>query len=109
MNWARGLFRIWIVAAVAWVAFVVFQTATHWPSGPTEPMVLTDRIFQFEQWSYPEFAKGALTREQQAAYGRDATVYALTALSFAAIPPAIVLAIAAVLAWIGRGFSRDPS
>jgi hypothetical protein len=108
MNWARGLFRIWIVAAVVWVAFVGFQTATHWPSGPTEPMMLTGRIFQFEKYSYPEFGRGALTREQQVAYGRDSAHYVLTALSFATIPPAVVLAIAWLLAWIGRGFKRDP-
>lgn len=104
MNYRRGLFRLWLLLAVAWLAVVAFaygrsvyqefEQAALKAAIEKDPIVLQPA--ERESW----------LRDGQA--WKPAPWAALMrALAFAALPPGAVLALGAALNWALSGFRRD--
>ena len=88
-NWSRGLFRIWCVLSLCWIAFVAAEMGPNlWES--------TTLFSTREVWGYSFFV---FTKSITAARVADIVVAAL------AVPAGILLGGAAIR-WIAGGFRR---
>ena len=88
MNWKRGLLRLWAVAAVLWVGFVVYAIAKS-VGDDIARSILPEKLYgipggEFDiEWSLR---------------------FVISALAF--IPPLLLLALGYIGLWLGRGFRR---
>ena len=85
MNWLRGLFRLWVVTSVFWVAYVFIGAPNEFDS------------------PYPRRLDWTISRTRLSASEREFFRLAMVAV----IPPTTIIALGCVLLWVGRGFRRD--
>ena len=90
MNWARGLFRLWVVATVLWFIICAAAAAIFGPS------------------SWDDFKCAIGVYDAWCDSRRDVLPTRITLLVIVAVP-AIVLAMGASLLWAMSGFRRQPS
>jgi hypothetical protein len=97
MRISRGLFRLWLVASVVWIGGVGVMTL---PAGALADLNPLPSGFVGEKPPfdpYKPFLPLAPWIEAQRAQVREAVFSAL-------IPPGVLLALGAALAWAFRGF-----
>jgi len=109
MNLRRGLFRIWIVFAVLWVASIGWVEVPMWRSDfniwGTHPTSETDAPSRCDSEQNPQLCRTLMqtaatlakeTRQSQPApFDLIATLFG---------PPLGLMVVAGIVRWIGRGF-----
>lgn len=101
---ARGLFRLWLVLSVLWIAGVGVVT---WQTFPEEPWGLHDPIVEETDLTAPsKRPSGAFDPDKylaaKVAAERRSAVWHGSLLAI--LPPAFVLALGSSLVWAFRGF-----
>jgi len=96
---ARGLFRLWLVLSVLWIAGVGIVTwqwlpvdKIIWPGDP--PPAVFDPGYYLADHSKPYVVSRDIER-------REAIHFAVV---LALLPPALLLALGSALLWVFRGF-----
>ena len=99
MRIARGLFRLWLVLSVLWIAGVGIVTwqwlpadKIIWPGDP--PRAVFDPNYYLADRSKPYLKSRDIER-------REAVHFAVV---LALLPPAFLLALGSALLWVFRGF-----
>jgi hypothetical protein len=100
MNWKRGLWWLWAIGSIAWIAVVVVMYNAL--QKIFDPMVAYKDIFPFAEMR----AKG-FSEEQIAAYLSRHAVLDYGRLAI--LPPAIFVAAMVGVWWAARKVSRPPS
>jgi hypothetical protein len=80
IRWRRGVFRLWLVLSVVWIAFVAFVT---WDDA-------RNRAWDYRREAYPVLA------DVNFAFG----------VTFGLIPPLLAGALGIAAAWIVQGFGK---
>ena len=99
-NVARGLFRLWLVLCVLWVAGAGVVTWWSLPEPISSPQLgVVEYGRPWEKYQQ---------QEQQSA--RDRQIVIQTGVLLAFVPPALLLTLGSALFWVFRGFRpRDGS
>ncbi len=92
MNWERGLFRLWLLVSVLWVAAVIGLAS----------FIEIDLACLFSIKPACPFRPGSLAGMMTTASG-----YNYFGWVFTLGPPAGVYLLGRTLLWIGRGFRRQ--
>ena len=130
MTYSRGIFRLWIVVSVAWVALAAVSVrpdrsfTTYWAfrSLPISEQVSATAPQGEKPWKLPEGyslrpgqswnSEAGLSREELLKEGQRRRTRSIAELrsfaTFAIIPPLVLLAFGVALAWVIRGFNRKP-
>ncbi len=87
MNWKRGLLRLWAVAAVLWVGFVVYAIVKS-VGDDIARSILAEKLYGYPQRKI------------------DILFYMSFYSALAFIPPLLLLALGYIGLWVGRGFRR---
>jgi hypothetical protein len=93
MNWRRGLFRLWLVASLCWIAGFSMYT---WKQEPG----LSSLQFGYEIASSPEEQS-----EREIVGGLNAEL-AKRYLAYVLLPPLVTLALGLLGAWVVSSFER---
>ena len=93
MNWRRGLFRLWLVLSLCWIAGVGVYAWTQEPG-------LSSLQFGYEIASSPE-----KQNEREIVGGLNAAL-AKRYVAYVLLPPLITLALGLVGAWVVTAFER---
>jgi hypothetical protein len=115
LKFARGLFRLWLVFSVLWVGGVAITTwrtlpADVWMVGSPdgEPRQLSDaEVMALPQPTPPRpeiVDPFDPTKPYQVIKEKERQTAIQSAVLFAALPPAFILAFGSALSWAFRGF-----
>jgi hypothetical protein len=114
---ARGLFRLWLVSSVLWIAAVTAVTAVTLQglADPEEFCAPKPALGEFSQCAFDAWKArngqpidGPWADYKSAEYKRTALVKESLkqGAELAFVPPVLVLVIGAMLAWAIKGFKR---
>jgi hypothetical protein len=100
MQLTRGLFRLWVVAAVIWVISAGTMTWQTWPQA--------EFVNPYDAPPWVDYsddaAKAAFFDAQRLAQRRDAL---LKGAAISITPPVIVLLLGMSMIWVVRGFRPE--
>jgi hypothetical protein len=94
MNWKRGLLRLWVVAAVLWVAVAFYSE---------NPIQKVFDVYAQSDWvNFTPEQQEALANAKARVVRADLLDFSVSAF----IPPLLLLALGYIGLWVGRGFRK---
>jgi hypothetical protein len=98
---ARGLFRLWLVLSVLWVAGVGVVTWRTLPENELLSICDLPANERSENWDCSWFAR---VKDQLVFLDKEQRAALQSAILLALVPPGLVLALGSALLWAFRGF-----